>query len=66
MTKTAATKQVRSEMHWYRQGSGWVLSTYSPHYGCHETSQEMPWSVLVWARKTHREQRIAELMADQV
>lgn len=45
LSKTAAKRRAHDESHMYRQGGGWITSTWSDHYGCNELSDETPYFV---------------------
>jgi hypothetical protein len=45
ISRTAAKRQAHSESHMYRQGSAWIVSTWSDAYQCNELARELPWPV---------------------
>jgi hypothetical protein len=65
-SRTAAKRQARHESHIYRQGSGWILSTWDDQYGCARLSGELPWPVARQALADWRRRRVAKLMGEEV
>lgn len=41
MSKTAAKRQAHQESHMYRQGSGWIVSTWDDSIKCNRVSGEV-------------------------
>ena len=41
MSKTAAKRQAHKESSIYRQGSGWIISTWDDAFGCNTLSNEL-------------------------
>lgn len=44
LSKSAAKAQAHRESHMYRQGNGYIVSTWDDGYGCSVVSHEMPHS----------------------
>lgn len=62
MTKTAAQKQAREESSMYRQGSGWIISTWDTEYKAYYLSGETPYFTARAQLADWRKHRVAELM----
>ena len=64
MSKTAAEKQAKSESSMYRQGSGWIVSTWDESVRCNQLSPEMPHSnarTVLSDWRTRRAEHLIEL-----
>jgi hypothetical protein len=62
MTKTAARAQARRESSMYRQGAGWIVSTWDGGYKANRLTGEMSyWSARTFLREW-REERAADLL----
>lgn len=62
MTKTEAKRQAHKESHMYRQGSGWIVSTWSPARRCNVLTQELPYQSARYRLSDFRSRRADELM----
>lgn len=63
MSKTAAHQQAVRESSMYRQGSGWIVSTWSDHARCHIVTGELSYhNARTWLTY-YREQRAEQLAA---
>lgn len=63
-SRTAAKRQAHQESHMYRQGSGWIVSTWSDEHRCNVIDQEAPWPVARQALADWRRSRTAELLGE--
>lgn len=61
-TKTDAMKQATEDVTMYRQGGGWVVSTYDPKVNAKRVSHEMPYSLAREHLTRARAERAVELM----
>lgn len=43
ISRTAAIQQARAESSMYRQGGGWIISTYDPQVECNWLTEERPY-----------------------
>ena len=62
MSKTGAKRQASAESGMYRQGSGWIVSTYDPQVGCYREGEELPYFSARQVLKDWRTDRVSELL----
>ena len=58
-----AERQARAESTMYRQGAGWIVSTYDPRIGCSRVSEEVPYLRALSRLRDWRQGRKIELLA---
>ena len=62
ISKTAAIQQASDESHMYRQGYGWVTSTWDEDRGANWISVENPWFIARAVLPEWRAARVVELL----
>ena len=58
-----ARRQAHSESSLYRQGAGWIVSTWDERYSLHTLSHEQPYAIARQALADWRDRRTAELLS---
>jgi len=65
LSRTAAKRRAHKESHMYRQGAGWIVSTWSDHDGLNVLSEELPFFVARQGLADWRRERTAELLGEE-